>query len=399
MRAIALMFVSFVTLCVDASASIDFPIASGRYAVGYRVVHQRDPGRNFPGETNATGVKELVARPIQTLVWYPAVKGTSPMPYREYFSLNVTRTKFDRAPEESARLAEEQFIKTFGWTKEQIVLEGMRKTKAFREAVPVTGEFPVVVYAPSFGAPSWENTDLCEFLASLGYVVLASPSIGAAGTRMEQELVGIEAQASDIRFLIDYAIGLPQADSSQIAVIGYSWGGIANVLAAVNDPRIGALVIIDGTIGYYPARLDAKGVTPAKIKVPVLFFSGLARDHKDMPAAMRVGFVPGHTFLHQMDYSDVYIFRMNSLFHEEFSALRAREVSPTLIKENRLEGIRSSYGWVTRYTGEFLNAYLKKDREGLAFLSRAPKENGVPAELMTTELTRKSGKKGINGVE
>ena len=393
MRAIVLLIVSFATVCADAAAGIDFPITPGRYAVGYRVVHQRDPARTFPGEANAAGARELVARPIQTLVWYPADKGTSPMPYREYFSLNVTRTKFDRAPEESARLAEEQFIKTFGWTKDQIVLEGTRKTTAHRDAVPVAGEFPVVIYAPSFGAPSWENTDLCEFLASLGYVVLASPSIGAAGIRMEQELVGIEAQAADIQFLINYAKGLPQADSSQIAVIGYSWGGVANVLAAADDPRIRALVIIDGTIGYYPARLNAKGVTPAKLKVPVLFFSELARDNKDMPAAMRVGFVPGHTFLHEMDYPDVYIFRMNSLFHPEFSALRAREVSPTLIKENRLEGIRSSYGWVMRYTGEFLNAYLKKDKGGLAFLARAPKENGVPAELMTMELTRKEGKK------
>ena len=32
----------------------------------------------------------------------------------------------------------------------------------------------MAIYAPSFAAPAHENLDLCEYLASHGYVVIAS---------------------------------------------------------------------------------------------------------------------------------------------------------------------------------------------------------------------------------
>ena len=44
---------------------------------------------------------------------------------------------------------------------------------------PLTKErYPTLIYAPSDSSVSWENADLCEYLASHGYVVLASPSMG-----------------------------------------------------------------------------------------------------------------------------------------------------------------------------------------------------------------------------
>lgn len=50
---------------------------------------------------------------------------------------------------------------------------------AVADAPFAEGRFPVVIYAPSGSSVSWENADLCEYLASHGYVVLASPSMGA----------------------------------------------------------------------------------------------------------------------------------------------------------------------------------------------------------------------------
>ncbi len=93
---------------------------------------------------------------------------------------------------------------------------------AVRDAPMLTGKFPVVIYAPSFGSMSWENADLCEYLASHGYVVLASPDFGAASRSMTSDLTGIRAQAADISFLVGYAHTLEDADASRVAVAGFS---------------------------------------------------------------------------------------------------------------------------------------------------------------------------------
>jgi dienelactone hydrolase len=122
---------------------------------------------------------------------------------------------------------------------------------AVRDAQPESGRFPLVIYAPSFSAMSWENADLCEYLASHGYVVIASPDMGAAARNMTGDLAGIDAQARDISFLIGYAQTLSNTDMSKIAVAGFSWGGISDLFAAARDNRIDALVAFDGSLRYF----------------------------------------------------------------------------------------------------------------------------------------------------
>lgn len=94
---------------------------------------------------------------------------------------------------------------------------------AVRDAVSAQGRYPVVIYAPSDSATAWENADLCKYLASNGYVVLASPSLGASTRDLTDDIEGINAEAKDISFLITYASGLPQAEASKVAVV--SWSG------------------------------------------------------------------------------------------------------------------------------------------------------------------------------
>ena len=188
------------------------------------------------------------ARPLQTLVWYPAQKsGKNRMTVEDYSELLATETSFDKP-----KLSGSEFK---SWT------DGMKPTLndslwAVRDAIAVNAKFPLVIYAPSFSAMSWENADLCEYLASHGYVVVASPSMGATSRAMTADLEGIEAQARDISFLIGYARMLPDADMSEIAVAGFSWGGISNLFAAARDNRIDALVALDGSMRYFPGLVE-----------------------------------------------------------------------------------------------------------------------------------------------
>jgi dienelactone hydrolase len=88
---------------------------------------------------------------------------------------------------------------------------------AVRDAPLVSDHFPVVIYAPSFSSVSWENADLCEYLATHGYVVIASPNMGPTTRETPADLEGVNTQARDIFFLIGFAASLPDTELSRVA--------------------------------------------------------------------------------------------------------------------------------------------------------------------------------------
>jgi dienelactone hydrolase len=159
-------------------------------------------------------------------------------------------------------------------------IKGMTPTLAMplwavQDAPPESGRFPLVVYAPSFSAMSWENADLCEYLASHGYVVVESPDMGATTRNMTGDLTGIDAQARDISFLIGYGQTLPNTDISKVAVAGFSWGGISNLFAVARDSRIDALIAFDGSMRYFPGLVrQAADVHPDDDHPAAFLFPG-----------------------------------------------------------------------------------------------------------------------------
>jgi tetratricopeptide (TPR) repeat protein len=202
-------------------------------------VHQYDYARAYRGEIDpVTGkpFKRERARPVQTLVWYPANGSGKAMLYGDYLRLTGSEDNFSRTDEQIRAISDEFIKNTYASESgpEQAREELAGRMRARRDATPVNGKFPVVIYAPSFSAPAAENADLCEYLASHGYVVIASPSFGRNSREMTSDLEGVEVEAADIAFLVAYAHTLPQANTGEVAVAGYSWGGIANVFAAAH---------------------------------------------------------------------------------------------------------------------------------------------------------------------
>ena len=75
----------------------------------------------------------------------------------------------------------------------------LEKTNARLNAKPKEEKFSVVLYAPGYERSSIENFAICEFLASHGYMVLASPSRGHNNKSLEgASLRDIETQARDL---------------------------------------------------------------------------------------------------------------------------------------------------------------------------------------------------------
>ena len=314
----------------------------GKYAVGLKVVNQYDYTRTYVDIDNVGKHKSSeTARPMQTLIWYPAEASNKPhMVYGDYLKLAASKVDFSPDAVRIAMIA-----------KEDETYKDVMNAKAWavEDAPQVKGSFPVVIYAPSFSSYPFENEDLCEYLASHGYLVIASPSIGTHAYNMSADLVGINTQAADIGFLIGYARTWPQADMSHIAVAGFSWGGISNLFAAARDSRVKALVSFDGSARYYPKLVhDAGDVKPGQMSLPILFLE----QEGGMEQFQRYKLDLSSSVLNDLKYSDLTIVRMHAMHHGDFASSFQRSADyqtgrgPT---EYTAAEAWDSYNWACRY--------------------------------------------------
>jgi pimeloyl-ACP methyl ester carboxylesterase len=345
-----------------------------------KVVDQYDRSRTYRATDSSRSSAIDEPRPLQTLIWYPSLKRPAkPMTVGDYVRLADREIHFNAPSEKENRWR--SLLKTFF----DIPLW------AVRDAQPAKGHYPVLIYAPSDSSVSWENADLCEYLASHGYVVLASPSMGVSTRDMTDDLDGINGQAHDISFLITYAKMLPDTDLAEVAVVSWSLGGSSSLFAAARDPRIDALVSMDGSMRYYPGLVKMAGdVHPERMTIPLLFFTrgdaNLLEDidkfHDGPPA-----YIVGPNVLNAWIHGDLLTVNMLGMAHAEFSSMFQRRESVQRFAENQVadygrKDANTNHAWVALYTLKFLDAYLKHDASAKAFLGRTPAQNGVPKHFM-----------------
>lgn len=390
---LALLF--FVASAAHADG-FNFSAPFGPHAVGVKIAQQYDRSRLYktPIDT-ATGVPSQGerTRPIQALVWYPAAAGGKPVTYRDYLETIPREDEFTRSASEVKRITDQRIDNNAGARRAALLRDIARPMHAVRDARADGGKYPVVIYAPSFAAYAMENADLCEYLASHGYIVLSSPSMGAHTRSMTVDMEGVEAQAADISYLIGYASTLPQADTSNTAVIGFSWGGLANVLAAAKDERIRALVSWDGSVRSYPRFVDggkdaAKYVTPARVAVPLLY---LGSRPKTVEELNRADTPTTYSLLNEMKYSDVYTVSLLPMKHSDFASYAVRMQQDDEFGDYTRDEIALAHSWAARYTLHFLDATIKHDAAGLAFINNTPAANNAPPHMMVASTRHTQG--------
>lgn len=354
----------------------------GSYAVGFRLVEQYDYSRTFAPLVDELGkpFQGERARPIQTLIWYPAERnGAQRTTVGDYVALGRTEASFGH-PQSFDDPAD-------------YFTSGIRPTYsdplvATRDAPVVSQRFPVVIYAPSFSSSAWENADLCEYLASFGYVVIASPGMGVAHDSTH-DLAGADAQARDISFLIGYSRALPNADPGHLAIVGWSWGGLSSLIAAAYDNRIQALADLDGSIRYWPGLVKAAGIDPSRMTIPLLYVK--SQDTIEDQAHLEEAYstAAGPSVLNHWTGADLISVQMLQMIHPEFGSMVFRNQNFWDHEFDRLrfgdytraDGVES-FGWMARYTREFLDAYLKQDQGAMVFLKSSPSKAGVPEHIL-----------------
>jgi dienelactone hydrolase len=393
-----LLAVLLLAASATAGAADTFVFSSepGPYPVGVQVKSHYDYSRVYrPAFDLVTGQPETHerARPIQAITWYPAKARGKPLTWRDYEATVPTEDAPWLAPAEVQRITDTRIAPaTLGMTPAAARQMQSQPMWASREAPAAAGKFPVVIYAASHSSTAAENADLCEYLASHGYIVIASPSMGTRTKAMSTDLEGLEAQAGDIAFLIGQAQAMPQADMSRIAVVGFSWGGLANVLAAAKDDRIRALVSLDGSVRYWPKYVDggkdaARYVVPARLAVPMLF---VGRESDSTETLVKEKKNLDYSLLNEMTYADMTIVSMRPMKHRDFAAFTHHHAKDAEFDEYSRDEVSMAYSWTARYVERFLGAYLKNDAKAMAFLDNKPSANKAPAHMLAVK-RRKGG--------
>ncbi|MCS0611257.1 hypothetical protein NX783_00685 [Massilia kyonggiensis] len=384
LRTLHTLLLAFALAHTATAADFTPSAPPGPYRVGLHVRQQYDRARVYQHPRNPVTAQATSgdrARPLQTLIWYPAIGTGGALTYRDYVATVATEEEFSRMPDQ-VRRATDALVETRAPQVQRDLASPMR---ALRDAPERPGKFPVVIYAPSHSAYAIENVDLCEYLASHGYIVIATPSLGPRSHAMTADLEGAEAQAGDIGFLVGYAQTLPQADANRIAVVGHSWGSLASVLAATRDDRIRALVTLEGSLRAAYDYINggpraAKYVTPERLGIPLLFMTRL----QDEGAI-------GSELLARMRYADVYLATLDAASHMDFSSWSLRMAPDAAFGKRTRAQSAQAYGAMARMVERFLDARLRNDAPARRQLDDALAANRPPAGFVSFALRGAAG--------
>lgn len=375
-----ILIIHFAILAMAQVPGENLELTHGKFNVGFRNYDKEDNTRTY--KRLCDWDNKVLARPISISLWYPTEKisTNSKLKVKDYMTILKQEEEWESLPND-------RILSWFYYADN----ERNRKhfevvTKTYLNTEPAKGKFPVVVYAPSYQASSVENFALCEFLASHGYIVISSPSRGTENRFLDGGTTrDIETQARDIEFLIAEVTSLTNADSDKLSVIGFSFGGISNVLAQMRNERIKALVCLDGSIKYQLQKLlSSSYANVSKVDVPFMFMS-----QKDIPLRVMIEDKIDTTlnrnfpFFDSLKHSQAYYLKFNDLTHPYFSSMGIlfQDRDPRQDKSDK--EIIVSYQWVSNYTMHFLNAFLKDDKTSIQFLDNDPINNGVAPNLIS----------------
>ena len=107
---------------------------------------------------------------------------------------------------------------------------------------------PVLIICHGAGEFKENYIELCELLAVRGVATLAIDMHGHGQSAGERYYVNIRHWVADIKAAIEFLLTHPKVDGNRIGAFGLSSGGTAILEAAMDEPRLKALVALDATV-------------------------------------------------------------------------------------------------------------------------------------------------------
>jgi len=323
------LLAGLATSATAQGTSVPWARPPGKHAVGFDLLFAADSGR--PDADSAP------PKPLQIALWYPtaAAAGGMPLTYGEYVALAAEQHPADSA---AGQRAEEEYRASLvsRGVPDRVVDTWFRSPLgALRDAAPSAGSFPLVLLAQGEDQKAHDQAVLAEYVASQGYVVATT-------------------QAEDLRGALAALAARPEIRTRRIGVIAHAFGSEGALLFASEEPRVRALVSLDGAIGS-AARQQAleagQSLRPAEMSAAILHVYQML----DSLAP------PDFELLRSLTSSPRWIVGPVALRHQHFTTLGAAVGAfPDLATATGAEeGSTQVYAGVAQITVEFLDAFVK----------------------------------------
>jgi len=336
------------------------------YEVGFQLLEISDMSRSIIEFTENDSSK-CTSRAIRIYLWYPTKDNDAQkMVINDY--LELAKTDFCNDKKSEIQCFEPvPLIK--GFNSENIDTLKTQNTLAVRNSEFQDNKFPIIVVGQGLYYESpFTHFLLCEFLASHGYVVVSCPLKGTQYRLVNLNVVDLETIVRDMEFSLSEVLKLPIADKKSIGVIGYDLGGMAGMLLAMRNPNVDSFISLDAGIlypHYSGLPINHPNYNLLNLNVPWL--------HITQSRFCPGGFEKAHpsNTMKQKVVGDNYLLLLNTTNHGAFTSYAMLGIDNQVpgYWENDYLGIEPIYEKVCAYSLDFLNAYLKNDRESKINLS------------------------------
>jgi tetratricopeptide (TPR) repeat protein len=209
------------------------------------------------------------------------------------------------------------------------------------------GKFPIIIYGSSQGSSGYDNSLLCEQLASHGYIVFTIASKGAYSRQMPFNEEGAEAQTRDLEFLYGLAYNYPSSDPKKVGLVGFSFGGLNNITFSLKNTQVKAIVSLDGSISSPLGYQILNSYSYLNIKNFNSNFLGFLGDKSE---------TDNFSLFDEAFLSDMYLLKLSQLNHLDFSSFN-------LMIKDRPNFVYDAYVDMANLTVKFMNQNFKKESD------------------------------------
>jgi hypothetical protein len=327
------------------------------YEAGFKIIRSVDTSRIYKPGTGASNY--LHFRPLDIDVWYPANPSStdSALLFRDILGLLEKRANYYTASNAGNGVTRQiaQYLCSGLNCSDTTKLLNFR-TKSFKDAAPVENKFPLVIYLCAYNGMSFENFTLFEALTRKGFVVVSISSIGRYPGDMTMKKEDLLEQVNDAVASMDVLKQSSNIDFSKIAIIGYSWGGLAGSILANRIHNAACLISLDGSeFHHYGEAKDentdfndtrnSQEFTNMRLSIPYLRLeSSPLRDTTREDSV--------YNFSEKLANEKV-IFKIDSTQHEDFSCL------PVVVRESGNCKGNQYFNIISKLTISFLEEHLK----------------------------------------
>ena len=328
------------------------------HQVGYRVISFVDSSRTYRPDVGRQD--ELHFRPIDIDIWYPSqpISRDSVLRFGYFLQSLQDRANFLSAPQTFDGLpmtVAKSFCEGAGCSRPDLLLR--YQTNTFNQPRPIAKQFPLILYMASFGSMGYENYLLFESLARQGYVVASVSSIGRYPGEMTMKNADLMEQVRDASEVLNRLKKIGSIDTTRVGVIGYSWGGLAGCILAMQRRDINAIVSLDGSEFHHYGQDRAEDkdfneiVNTPSFRNTVLSIPYLRLESNPQPGQPNKDSV--YNFLAKIRATKRVV-KIDSAGHEDFSSL------PSVVRLSGKCPVPKAYQTISALTTSYFDRNLKK---------------------------------------